>query len=236
MDSCSDIVAAVGTVRLLSPCGAVAARHPAGREVYAVGEGMRLPDDDAALDTLLAGYVARMTCRDERALEALYDSTLGRVHAMALRIVGRRELAEEVVEDTYFQAWRRAADYDAARGRVLAWLLTICRSRALDALRRADPAEPHEDPAGLSEDVSAEADPLRQLELFRRDSAVRAALAALKPQARQLLALAFFRGLTHQEIAACSGLPLGTVKATLHRACRQLRALLAGEEMEAIDE
>ncbi len=160
MDSCSDIVAAVGTVRLLSPCGAVAARHPAGREVYAVGEGMRLPDDDAALDTLLAGYVARMTCRDERALEALYDSTLGRVHAMALRIVGRRELAEEVVEDTYFQAWRRAADYDAARGRVLAWLLTICRSRALDALRRADPAEPHEDPAGLSEDVSAEADPL----------------------------------------------------------------------------
>jgi len=100
----------------------------------------------------------------------------------------------------------------------------------------ADPAEPHEDPAGLSEDVSARADPLRQLELFRRDSAVRAALAALKPQARQLLALAFFRGLTHQEIAACSGLPLGTVKATLHRACRQLRALLAGEEMEAIDE
>lgn len=206
--------------------------------VIGLGAGGKLPGDELELDLQLSDHVRRMVGGDQQALEALYDSTLGRVYGLALRIVGRREVAEEVTEDTFFQAWRRAADYDPARGRVLAWLLTICRSRALDALRRTDPAELHEDVAELLEQSGCDGtgDPQRRLAAMRLGSAVREALAMLKPQARQMVALAFFRGLTHQEIADSHRIPLGTVKATLHRAYGQLRAFLDGREMEAIDE
>lgn len=181
-----------------------------------------------AQDDELPGLIARMAAGDQRALERLYDLTVGKTYALALRIVRERGAAEEVVEDTYWQAWREAQRFDAARGRPLAWLLTICRSRALDALRRADPAQPTEEVERL-QDAAAEpdADPLDLLQALQRGSAIRSALNELKPQARQLVALAFFRGLTHQEIADFCAMPLGTVKTTLHRACQQLKTCLS---------
>jgi RNA polymerase sigma factor (sigma-70 family) len=181
-----------------------------------------------AQDGELPGLIARMAGGDQKALERLYDLTIGKTYALALRIVRERGAAEEVVEDTYWQAWREAARFDSARGRPLAWLLTICRSRALDALRRADPAQPTEEVESL-QDAAAEpdGDPLDLLQALQRGSAVRSALNDLKPQARQLVALAFFRGLTHQEIADFCAMPLGTVKTTLHRACQQLKTCLS---------
>lgn len=175
--------------------------------------------------------LARMRAGDEEALGALYDATVSRLYSLALRLTRAAQTAEEVVEEAYFQAWRQAERYDPARGPVIAWLLTICRSRALDTLRRADPAEVFADPDALrTGEAQTGADPCDLLAATRRDSAVHAALVQLTPQARQLVALAFFRGLTHGEIATHSGLPLGTVKTTLHRACRKLQALLANEK------
>jgi RNA polymerase sigma factor (sigma-70 family) len=157
----------------------------------------------------------------------LYDTLASRVYGLAMRIVHQPELAEEVVDDTFFQIWREAKRFDSSRGRVISWVLTICRSRALDALRRADPATLMEQPEVLqAEQESAFIDPASILEQFEQGSAVRDALAALPARERQVVALAFFRGMTHQEIADSWSMPLGSVKTLLRRAFGQLREQL----------
>jgi len=179
-------------------------------------------------ETRLRGWIAAMASGDQQALGALYDSTAGRVYGLALRITRNAQAAEDVSVEVYWQAWRQALRFDAARGNAMTWLLTIARSRALDHLRRADDAEPHPEPETLvAAESSSEGDPRDLLEATERHHAVHAALATLDALPRQLLALAFFRGLTHEEIAASTGLPLGTVKTHIRRALASLRATLA---------
>lgn len=191
------------------------------------------PEDRVAEPSLeqgdqLAALLARIAQGEQAALESLYDLTLPRVFAVARRICVDSALAEEVTEDVYFQVWREAARFDATRAPALPWLLMLARSRALDALRRADPALPAEDPHALLEDEgSGDGDPLRLLEAFRRDGEVRGALARLPAHDRQIVALAFLRGLTHAEIAAAMKLPLGTVKTAVRRSLHALRVVLA---------
>lgn len=178
----------------------------------------------------LAMLIASIAKGDERALEALYEETVGRLYGLALRIVRNRESAEEVTEDVFIQVWRSASSFDAARGAPLAWLLTICRSRALDHLRRAEPALAHPEPEALRapDAHDAHGDPQDLLFAARNNAQLTRSLAILTPTQRQLVALAFFRGLTHQEIAAHSGLPLGSVKTHIRRALSILRQELGG--------
>jgi RNA polymerase sigma factor (sigma-70 family) len=179
--------------------------------------------DEVAYRALLSGIVGR----DESALAALYDATVGKVLALALRITGNREEAEEVVSDVYLQVWARARDYSEARGSVKAWLYTICRSRALDRLRRRDIAETSGDFAALcAEQPSPDVDPLDALLGMERDTAMHQALSAISPVERQLLTLAFFKGLSHQEIADYTNAPLGSVKTILRHAMQKLRQRL----------
>lgn len=171
----------------------------------------------------VADLVARMAQGDEQALGDFYDHALGKAHALALRIVHQPDAAEEVVEDAFYQAWRQAARYDAGRGSPLAWLLTMVRSRALDWLRRRDDTQTNGDRLEFETRIGVEEKgPEEILAAVERSSAVHAALLELSPQARQLVALAFFRGLTHAEIAASCQMPLGTVKTVLRRACAQM--------------
>lgn len=190
--------------------------------------------DDAlrALEQALVDHVRAIANRDEQALAALYDATSRRVFGLALRITGRADTAEEVAADVYMQVWRDAARYDLARGRVLTWLLTICRSRAIDSIRRRDPAESCAEPEQLARDVDTGAGPEALILLAERDEALRKALQGLEPIQRQLLSLAFFRGLTHEEIAAHTELPLGSVKTHIRRALQSLQAIL-GSKMTA---
>jgi RNA polymerase sigma-70 factor (ECF subfamily) len=177
----------------------------------------------------LAALVARMAAGDEAALGALYDATMPRVYGLAVRICGNFATAEEVAADVYYQCWTGAARYDPARSRVMTWLLMMCRSRAIDAVRARDPALTHESPESLFDDDDErprERDPQDLLDLLQSGTAVHAALAQLWPVQRQLIGLAFFRGLSHQEIAAHARLPLGTVKAHIRRALELLRASL----------
>lgn len=184
-----------------------------------------------------AGYrdlIMRIADGDECALADLYDATAARAYALALRITRNAQDAEEVVEETYFQIWRRAAQYDAQRGRVLAWVLTITRSRALDLLRRNDPAELHADSGSLSEQRGEHAaDPQQLIAMFQRDSAVHAALTQLNAVQRQLVALAFLRDMSHQEIADDLGMPLGTVKTHIRKALHALQGLLENDRLDA---
>jgi RNA polymerase sigma factor (sigma-70 family) len=176
----------------------------------------------------LAALVVRMAGGNEAALEAFYDATMARVYGLAVRICGNAAAAEEVAADVYYQCWTQAARYDAARSKVMTWLLMICRSRAINALRSRDPALAHEAPETLVEDEEErprDRDPQDLLELVQLGTAMHAALAKLSPVQRQ-----FFRGLTHQEIAAHSELPLGTVKSHIRRALELLRQSLEPSE------
>lgn len=179
-------------------------------------------------DRELAALIAAIARGESDARARLYESTLGRVYGLALRIVRTREAAEEVAIDVYVQAWRTAATYDALRGGPVTWLLTICRSRALDYLRRAEPADPHPDPETLkaADAFARSGDPQDLLLACEGEARLKRALGSLSGLQRQLIALAFFRGLTHQEIAAHARLPLGSVKTYIRRALAQLRAEL----------
>lgn len=175
----------------------------------------------------LPSLLARVVRQDQAAFAQLYDATSARVYGLVLRIVRRADTAEEVTSDVYFQIWQQAARFDAARGSPLAWMLTIARSRALDSLRRRDPAETHEDPTSLQPETATHDDPTDLLHAIDRRNALHTALAELAPTARQLLGLAFFRGLSHQEIATHTGMPLGTVKTVIRNAMLTLQPRLA---------
>lgn len=187
------------------------------------------PFDDAELRALLD----QVLHQDQHALSRLYALMIGRVYGLALRITRDTGLAEEVAEDTFWQVWRQAPRYDAARGTVAAWVQTIARSRALDALRRQHPLQLEADMDLLAE-TSDLADheasnPQDLLAATQRDSHLHQALVSLEPLPRQLVALAFFRGLTHEEISSHTALPLGTVKSHLRRAIVRLRQTLEPE-------
>lgn len=179
-------------------------------------------------------WLAAMASGDESALGALYDATLSRVYGLALRITQSVEAAEEVLNDVYMQAWREAGRYEAARGRVLTWLLTICRSRALDYLRKRDVLASRvktvltdsQTQMGEPPGMTPPRDPLDLMHAVERNSALQIALGRLAPQQRQLIALAFFRDMSHQEIAASTGLALGTVKSHIRRGIALLRETL----------
>lgn len=189
-------------------------------------------------DEQLTELILSVVERNQQALERLYDATSARVHGLVLRITQQSALAEEVVEETYWQVWRQAPRFDPARGRPITWLLAMARSRAIDALRR-DQRFVHDE---LPDDDTAEAmggaapPPQDLLDATRANDRLHLALSGLDARARQLVSLAFFRGLTHEEIAEQERLPLGTVKSLIRRSLQQLRRLVEAVETEARDE
>jgi RNA polymerase sigma-70 factor (ECF subfamily) len=177
----------------------------------------------------LGALLARVRDGDEAALEELYELTVGKVYAVAAAILRSREDAEEVVCDTYTQAWSQAGRFDPRRATVLGWLTMMCRSRALDRLRhrrhRGDAlvADGMEAVAALADEAAAPDD---LVQLLQTGTRVRNAVAALSPERRRYVSLAFLEGLSHEEIATRTGTPLGTVKSHVRRALAELRAAL----------
>ena len=183
-----------------------------------------LPALPSTFPSDLADLLESVAAGDQRALERFYRLTIGKVFGLAIRIVRNRATAEEVAEDVYVQVWRSAATYDPQRGSPLGWVLTICRSRALDALRRADSAIVDSDPTERLDAVTRHLPGLQDLlESTQEHAALHAALTRLRPEQRQILSLAFFRGLSHAEIAQVAHLPLGTIKSHIRRAICALR-------------
>jgi RNA polymerase sigma-70 factor (ECF subfamily) len=166
---------------------------------------------------------------DEGAFEELYRSTSSRAFGLAVRMVRDRAVAEEVVLDAYAQLWRKARQYDADRGPVIAWILLLVRSRAIDRLRfealptRAMlPVDEIE-----SERADAAPDPEASTLETERAQRVREALATLPREQRVAIEAAFFGGLSHSEVAAALDAPLGTVKTRIRTGLLTLRRLLA---------
>ena len=179
-----------------------------------------------------ADLLARAAGGDERAMTALYDRYGQVLFAVAYRIVGQRADAEEVVLDTFSQAWRDATRFEAARGSVAGWLTTIGRSRALDLVRARSRRERITATAAAERPDSSPAmggwrvDPSSGVDHAERRKQVQLALEALSPPQRRAIEMAFFEGLSQSEIAERLQEPLGTIKTRVRLGMQKLRELL----------
>ena len=165
---------------------------------------------------------------DESAFEELYDRQSTAVYSLALRIVGDRAAAEDVLSDVFWRVWRRAETFDPRRGSPTAWLLTITRRRALDELRMGARRERRERSPDAMGEVPQERAPSPEGEALAGEvqEHVREALAALPPEQRGPIELAYFEGLTHVEIADRLQEPLGTIKTRIRTGMQRLRESL----------
>lgn len=189
----------------------------------------------AVTEERLVAWIEGIVARDERALTALYDATAARTYGLVRCIVRHTALAEEVVEDTYFQVWRQAVRFDASRGRALTWLLAMARSRAIDMLRREARFQRGKLDLEAVSEAAGDTVPADDLLAAANGHAeLHRAMMRLNAQPRQLLALAFFRGLTHEEIANQTELPLGTVKSQIRRSLVTLKQLLGDGGQQAL--
>jgi RNA polymerase sigma-70 factor (ECF subfamily) len=161
---------------------------------------------------------------NESAFLALYDRYASRVHGLTLHMLGDPMLAEEATQDTFLKVWSRSRDYLVERGPFLPWLLTIARRVALDRLRLearrptlSDAHDPEETWQALP-DLNSLADESRWRSLYF-------AVQSLHPDQRQVVELAYYQGLSQNEIAGTLGWPLGTVKTRLRAALEKLREI-----------
>jgi RNA polymerase sigma-70 factor (ECF subfamily) len=178
--------------------------------------------EDSALLKAIAGG-------SSTALSELYDRYGKLVYSLAFHVVADAGVAEEITQEVFIQVWNKAATYQAEQGKVVSWLASVTRHRAIDSLRRRNARpEGHRlewgeddvpdlvDPAGVEE----------QVDLSLRSTAVRQAINQLPSEQRSTLALAYFQGMTHQEIADTTGEPLGTIKTRIRLGMMKLRQLL----------
>jgi RNA polymerase sigma-70 factor (ECF subfamily) len=181
----------------------------------------------AAREAAWKEYVGRCALEDAAALGNLYDESSSLVYSLALRVLRNEADAEEVTLDVYTQVWRKAAGYDPERGSVTAWLLTIARSRSIDKVRSRVGRTSLEQPLEESGETRTDAaDPEEHTAMSQQRRRVLAALNTLKPEQRRPLELAYFSGLSHSELAARLGLPMGTVKTRIRLGMMKLRELL----------
>lgn len=176
-------------------------------------------------DEELMGRVAE---EDEQALSELYDRYSRVVYATGLRLLGDASLAEELVQDAFTNVWRGAASFDAHRASFATWLYRLTRNRAVDLnrRRRARPLSIGEEPL---RNVAGGPEPEASVDLWD----VAQALSRISDDHREVLNLAYFKGLSQREISRCTGVPLGTIKSRTATALKQLRQVM---ELTKVDE
>lgn len=192
-----------------------------------VVETVDLPD---ARDRDLVSRVGR---GDEEAFRRLFDRYAPAANALALRVVRQAHLAEEIVQESFMSVWRNPEGYDRARGSVRAWLMGTVHHRAVDLVRREE-AHRRRAEAAIADLGPGPADPADEVaeDLDRPGErlAVRAALEELPEEQREVIRRMYFDGLSQSQIAAATGLPLGTVKSRTLLAMRRLRSVLGRPE------
>jgi RNA polymerase sigma-70 factor (ECF subfamily) len=180
------------------------------------------------MDTTDQYLIRRTAGGDADAFAELYDRHAARVLGLLLKLTGQRDDAEDLLQEVFSQVWRDAGKYDPARANPEVWLLLLARSRALDYLRRRRPVNGSPPEAALV----CETDPTQLLEKSEAAQRVRAALAVLPDEQRKAIQLAFYGGLTHEQIAQSLAVALGTVKTRIRLGMQRLRVML-GELREA---
>jgi RNA polymerase sigma-70 factor (ECF subfamily) len=193
---------------------------------YASASFARPASSGAAGDGDLERLLERCARRDPQAFQALYERAAPQLLACLMRILRRRAVAEEALQDVFVSIWERSDQYQSYRGRAMAWLVSVARYRAIDLLRR-DARRPAlvMDQAELSQ-VPAEEDPAGEALTARDASALGHCLGQLESQQRRCVELAFVEGRSHADIATVTGSPLGTVKSWVRRGLLSLRRCL----------
>nr|WP_308605941.1 sigma-70 family RNA polymerase sigma factor [Massilia sp. DJPM01] len=172
--------------------------------------------------------------RDARAFRSLYDATSPKLFGFALRILHKRELAEEVLQESYVAIWNNAANYQSHLAAPMTWMATIVRNKAFDHLRRSGAALEIDAEQFDSEVMHAlqdpQATPIEALQMSGDAKALAWCMSALEGMHRQVLALAYYHDLSHSEVAEQMTLPVGTVKTWIRRSLEKLRTCLAQRE------
>lgn len=170
--------------------------------------------------------------QDRGAFARLYQASAGKLFSVCLNILGSRAQAEEALQDAYVNVWRNAGAFDPAKGTAMTWLITLARYRALSLRRKAGreiPADIEAEFANLSDPAPG---PLAEAMRGSEAAALHACLDELEGQPREAILLAYFRGLTHQELARHMSVPLGTVKSWIKRSLARLKGCLDQGPME----
>jgi RNA polymerase sigma-70 factor, ECF subfamily len=172
--------------------------------------------------------IKRIANGDQTAFAALYDRLSPILYSVALRMMNDANEAEDVLQDGFVYIWQRAGTFDPNRGGPISWTILIVRNKAIDRLRVRLRGERLQELVSVSSELAADKDDQSALEplLRERRVQVKSALATLPDEQREALHLAFFSGLTHQQIAEKIAAPLGTIKARIRRGLLQLRQLL----------
>ena len=173
----------------------------------------------------LAELLGRVAIGDRKAFAELYDATRSQLFAVSLRIVRERSLAEEVLQDSFVSIWNHAGDYAQAKSAPTTWMSAIVRNRSLDVVRRTRET-PDVDDALAANLVDESAAPMREAEERAEAHSLHQCLEELEAEQRQSIALAFFHGLSHSELAGHLRRPLGTVKTHIRRGLLKLRECL----------
>jgi len=175
--------------------------------------------------TELNRLIARTALGDREAFKRLYDCTAPQILGLLMGMLRQKELAEDMLQDTYLKVWHRAGDYHADRGQVTTWLASIARYRALDLIRSRQVRHRHAERPDPS-DTDDPPSPLMMAQCQLEEGRLHDCIEALNNDQRQSIGLAFYRGFTHEELAAQLAVPLGTAKAWIRRGLQQLRQCL----------
>lgn len=186
--------------------------------------------DDRQL-TQLKSWLAAIARKDAIAFRSLYDATSAKLFAFALRILMKRELAEEVLQESFVSIWNNAASYQPGLAAPMTWMTTIVRNKAFDLLRRLDNTV-EIDADTFDKDVmealeSPNPTPIEALQLSGDAKALAFCLSRLEGLHRQAIALAFYHDLSHGEVAEQMRLPIGTIKTWIRRGLKRLRQCLS---------
>jgi RNA polymerase sigma-70 factor (ECF subfamily) len=188
-----------------------------------------LPSKDLPPEQLKI-WLAAVVRKDALAFRALYDATSPKLFGFALRILVKREWAEEVLQESFINIWNNADSYQASLAAPMTWITTIVRNKAFDFLRRMDSAVEIDadtfDKEVMNAMESAAATPLEALQLSGDAKALADCLARLEGLHRQAIALSFYHDLSHSEVAAQMQLPIGTVKSWIRRGLASLKNCL----------
>jgi RNA polymerase sigma-70 factor, ECF subfamily len=175
--------------------------------------------------TELIGLLADVATGDTAAFERLYEATRAKLYGVLIRILGRPELAEEVMQETYLKVWNTATTFDAAVASPITWMVAIARNRAIDIVRKKGELSIEDEPEALS--VAADTPPpLARREMTEELKRLLACLGKLDPEKQRIVLLAYYSGWSRDQLARKLDIPVNTIKTWLRRSLLEIRGCM----------